>query len=182
VATVDAKHQIIIDAQTFGHSQEQHTLKPVLGQVHKRFKKLKIHTDILRKATITADTGFSNSENNRWLKTENINAYIPDNQFRSRDPRFSEQKIKYGKRQPRQVPAKKTKTIFSSSDFNFDPETLSCQCPAGETLSFLRIATDKNGEDYAFFKGRLSQCNDCAIKHQCMHNPSAANHRKGHGR
>jgi hypothetical protein len=83
-----------------------------LRKAAKRFKKLKIHTDILRKATVTADTGFSNSENNRWLKTENINAYIPDNQFRSRDPRFSEQKIKYGKRQQRQVPAKKQNDIL----------------------------------------------------------------------
>lgn len=182
IATVDAKHQIIVDAQTFGHAQEQHTLKPVLEKLQRRFKNLKINPDILRAATITADTGFSNSENNRWLKTEDINAYIPDNQFRRRDTQFAEQKAKYGKRHQGQARSKNSSGIFSSSDFNFDPETLSCQCPAGEPLSFLRIATDKNGEDYAYFKGRLSQCGNCALKSQCMHNPSAANHRKGHGR
>lgn len=182
IATVDAKHQIIVDAQTFGHAQEQHTLKPVLEQVEKRFKKLNIHQDILRDATITADTGFSNSDNNRWLKTEKINAYIPDNQFRSRDPKFAEQKAKYGKRHQGHNQAKRSSGIFSSGDFNFDPETLSCHCPSGESLSFCRIATDKNGEDYAYFKGRLSQCGNCALKKRCMHNPSAADHRKGHGR
>ncbi|WP_231507336.1 MULTISPECIES: hypothetical protein [unclassified Halomonas] len=42
VATVDKKHQIVIDAQAFGEGQEHHTLKPVLEQVETRFKKLGI--------------------------------------------------------------------------------------------------------------------------------------------
>ncbi|MGQ7254943.1 IS1182 family transposase, partial [Vreelandella titanicae] len=42
VATVDKKHQIVIDAQAFGEGQEHHTLKPVLEQVEARFKKLGI--------------------------------------------------------------------------------------------------------------------------------------------
>lgn len=33
VATVDKKHQIIIDAQAFGSGQEQHTLQPILETI-----------------------------------------------------------------------------------------------------------------------------------------------------
>ncbi|MDO3388134.1 hypothetical protein QWI17_19975 [Gilvimarinus sp. SDUM040013] len=36
VATVDKKHQIIVDAQAFGEDQEHHTLKPVLDSVQRR--------------------------------------------------------------------------------------------------------------------------------------------------
>ena len=40
VATVDKKHQIIIDAQAFGEGQEHHTLQQVLESVEARFRKL----------------------------------------------------------------------------------------------------------------------------------------------
>ncbi|MCK4866011.1 MAG: hypothetical protein KAT06_11390 [Gammaproteobacteria bacterium] len=33
IASVDKKHQIIIDAQVFGSGQEQHTLQPVLEAI-----------------------------------------------------------------------------------------------------------------------------------------------------
>ena len=63
VATVDKKHQIIIDAQAFGEGQEHHTLRPVLEKVEARFKRLGIAENIYRKGTVvTADTGFANDK------------------------------------------------------------------------------------------------------------------------
>lgn len=63
VATVDKKHQIIIDAQTFGEGQEHHTLQPVLETVEARFKKLGIAENIYQKGSVvTADTGFANDK------------------------------------------------------------------------------------------------------------------------
>ena len=95
VAAVDSKHQVIVDAQAFGEGQEHHTLKPVLEAIQKRFRRLGISKDILgEQAIITADTGFSNEDNMRYLHEANINAYIPDNRFRARDPRFAEQKAR----------------------------------------------------------------------------------------
>src|SRR5690606_38540951 len=38
VATVDKKHQIIVDAQAFGEGQEHHTLRPVLDSVQARYQ------------------------------------------------------------------------------------------------------------------------------------------------
>ncbi|WP_040481836.1 transposase, partial [Vreelandella boliviensis] len=99
VATVDKKHQIVIDAQAFGKGQENHTLQPVLETVEARFKKLGIADNIYQKGTVvTADTGFANEANMKYLHERQINGYIPDNQFRSRDPKFADQKDKYGKR------------------------------------------------------------------------------------
>jgi len=40
VATVDKKHQIIVDAQAFGSGQEQHTLKPVTEAVKRRYQQV----------------------------------------------------------------------------------------------------------------------------------------------
>ncbi|MEP2602424.1 MAG: transposase, partial [Paraglaciecola sp.] len=118
--------------------------------------------------------------NMQYLHDNDINAYIPDNQFRSRDPKFSEQKVKHGKRhQDKKI---RKKTVFQASEFSFDPVTNSCVCPAGETISFRGIRENEQGIKTAYFEGRLLQCRNCDKKHQCMHNPSAADHRKGAGR
>ncbi|MFC6925183.1 transposase, partial [Microbulbifer taiwanensis] len=95
VAAVDKKHQVIVDAQAFGAGQEQHTLKPVLDSIRERYRRTPISDDILAAGVIiTADTGFSSEENNDYIKEEGVNAYIPDNQFRSRDKAFKDQKVR----------------------------------------------------------------------------------------
>lgn len=181
IAAVDKKHQVIVDAQVFGEGPEQHTLEPVLTSIKDRFTRLSISDDILKAQTIiTADTGFANEANNQYLHDNEINAYIPDNQFRSRAPEFSEQKTKYGKRH--QHNKKRKKQIIPASEFNFDPTTNHCECPAGESISFRGIKEDAKGVKTAYFEGRLLQCRHCDKKQQCMHNPSSADHRKGAGR
>ncbi len=182
VATVDKKHQIIIDAQAFGHGQEHHTLKPVLATIKARFRRLKISRDIYRKETlITADTGFANEANMQYLHQQQINAYIPDNQFRSRDPKFQDQKVKYGKRH-QDKPKSTKRHVIPASEFDFDPVKLTCICPNGNTLSSRGVRANGSGQPTAYFEGRLLQCRHCEIKTKCMHRPASADHRKGNGR
>lgn len=130
---------------------------------------------------ITADTGFANEANMKYLHERQINGYVPDNKFRSRDPKFQNQKDKYGKRHQNQ-PSTGWKEIIPASEFRFDPVNLTCICPAGEILKYHGTRADQNGQSRAYFQGRLLQCRHCPRKHQCMQNPDAANHRKGKGR
>ncbi|KKL09046.1 hypothetical protein LCGC14_2569780, partial [marine sediment metagenome] len=181
VATVDKKHQIIIDAQAFGEGQEHHTLQPVLETVEARYKKLGIAENLYQTgAIVTADTGFANEANMQYLHEQQINGYIPDNRFRSRDPKFADQKTKYGKRH--QASNSDWKKVIPSSEFQFDPVTMTCICPAGKPLHYEGTRTDQAGVPRAHFQGRLLQCRHCPKKHQCMQNPESANHRKGKGR
>jgi len=180
IASVDKKHQIIIGADAFGEGQEHHTLIPILKSIKQRYKKLGLSEDIFKEdVVVTADTGFANEDNMKYVHEENINAYIPDNQFRSRDPRF----IDHKKKHPRKSRAKKgaVKT-FSAEAFRFDPESMTCICPNGESLSSRGIIKDTNANQSARFEGRLTQCRNCPLKHQCMKNPKSADHRKGAGR
>ncbi|HEY4714325.1 MAG TPA: transposase, partial [Aquirhabdus sp.] len=64
IATVDKKHQVIVDAQAFGEGQEHHTLQPVLNTVRERFKRLGIEA---HDPIITADTGYANEANMQYL-------------------------------------------------------------------------------------------------------------------
>ncbi|WP_246841231.1 transposase, partial [Hahella sp. CCB-MM4] len=59
---------------------------------------------------------------------------------------------------------------------------LTCRCPAGQEISFRGTRTDEYGNPKAHFEGRLLQCRHCDLKHECMRNPTAADHRKGTGR
>lgn len=182
LAAVDKKHQIIIDAQAFGEGQEHHTLKPITESIKNRFKRLGISDNLYKEGVIvTADTGFANEANMQYLYDNKMNAYIPDNKFRSRDPKFIDQKKKYGKRH--QKPKKEQVTrVIPASEFQFDPVNLSCVCPEGKTLSHMGNREDTNGNPKAFFTGRLLQCRPCDLKVRCMQNASSADHRKGSGR
>jgi len=180
VASVDKKHQIIIDAQAFGEGQEHHTLQPVLETIKARYQRLGFSENIYSDDIIvTADTGFCNEANMQYLHENNINGYIPDNKFRSRDPKFSDQKNKYGKRKTQ---AKKTNGVISASEFTFDPTNKSCHCPANKLMLITKEGIDQKGNYKLFFEGRLTDCRHCARKNHCMVNPASADTRKGHGR
>ena len=182
VAAVDKKHQIIINAQAFGEGQEHHTLKPVIEAIRASYQHLGISDNIYSTGTIvTADTGFANEANMQYLHENNINGYIPDNKFRSRDPKFQQQKDKYGKRHQNNK-AKPNVQQIEPSEFDLDSINKTCTCPAGETMWLKNEKEDAYGNKKLFFEGRLSKCRHCAMKNQCMKNPEAANTRKGHGR
>lgn len=181
IATVDKKHQIIVDAQAFGEGQEHHTLKPVLDAVETRYRRLGIHPAVYRSGVVvTADTGFSNEANNTYLRNEGINAYIPDNQFRSRDPKFKHQKAKHGKRHQDNV--KGQASVIPASDFTFYAKAKTCLCPEGKPMWLLSEQTVTGGKTKLAFEGRLTDCRSCPRKSECMRNPSSADTREGHGR
>lgn len=181
VATVDKKHQIIVDAQAFGEGQEHHTLKPVLGRIENRLRRLKIDTSVYRKGLIiTADTGFANEANNDYLKKNRVNAYIPDNQFRQRDPKFKDQKAKYGKRHRDTV--KGQRQVIPASEFKLNAQKKTCRCPAGNEMWLHSESQTTGGKFKLSFEGKLTDCRHCPVKNDCMRNPASADTREGHGR
>jgi len=186
IAAVDDKHQIVVLAKAVGEGQEHQSLQPVLNDIKERFQRLKISRNLYKAGTIiTADTGFANEANMVYLKQNKVDAYIPDNQFRSRDPRFTEHKARYGKKPAvTGVPtatAKKARVI-PASEFDFDPKAMTCICPQGESMSYRGTRKNRDGDSVAYFEGRLLQCRHCPLKQDCMYNPASADHRQGAGR
>lgn len=180
VAAVDKKHQIIVEAQAFGEAQEHHTLRPVLEGVARHFQNACIHNDILRSGmVVTADTGFANDENYQYLEDAQINACIPDQHFRQRDPRFKQQKSKHGKRHQDQV--KGVLKVIPASEFTFNKQKKTCVCPAGKEM-WLKGDYAHRGKRQLYFEGKLTDCRNCDIKTRCMRNPSSADTREGNGR
>ena len=182
VTTADKKHQIITDAQAFGQGPEQSTLQPVLKTIEERYKKLSINDDIYKTSIIvTADTGFADEPNMQYLYENEINGYIPDNQFRNRDPKYKNQKIKYGKRSDHRKNSK-AKSVIDASAFRYDPTDNTCLCPEGHQMTKKKQGKNQRGIETILFHCRSSVCKICPRIKACMRNPESAMKVNGTGR
>lgn len=82
VAAVDARHQIIVEAQAHGTGSEQELLIPVVTAM----KGVLAHDTL-----ITAEAGYHSEANLKELAEMEVDALIADNNMRSRDERFADQ-------------------------------------------------------------------------------------------
>lgn len=178
IAAVDKKHQIIVDAKAFGQGQEQSTLPVILENIQATYTAINADCDLVADGVvITADTGFANEDNMRHLHDAGYDAYIPDNQFRSRDPKFKDRLNK-----PERQRERKHRVTYRASEFEFDPVTKRCHCPAGKEMRLRGEHEDDNGHLKLFFEGRLTDCRMCPVKDRCLRNPQSPDTRHGHGR
>jgi len=116
---------------------------------------------------VTADIGFSNQDNMMYLYDEQINAYIPDNNFRKRDKKFTGQKTKYVR------PSRAKKDFvptLPSSEFNFDPINKTGICPAGNSMRQSTRVREQRGYEYISFEGSIPKCRQCVLKTKGMRN------------
>jgi len=181
VTSADKKHQIIIDAQAFGQGPEQSTLQPVLETIKERYTRLAMNEDIYQtNIVVTADTGFADEPNMQYLHENNINGYIPDNQFRSRDDKFTNQKTKHGKRN--QDNKKKAKSVIPATEFQYDPIANTCHCPEGHLMTKKKQGANQRDIEVVLFHCRPTICRSCPRIKDCMHNPESAKKVNGTGR
>jgi transposase len=88
VAAVDARHQIIVEAQAHGTGSEQGLLIPVV----KAIQATQINSPLITGSSlITADAGYHSEANLKELANMNIDALIADNGMRQRNDRFAGQ-------------------------------------------------------------------------------------------
>lgn len=160
VAVTDDKHQIIVEAQAHGVPQEQELLQPVLDDLRENFQDLGLSPNILAEAKLTADAGFHSGANLEWLSGEQCDAYVADNLFRKRDPRF----VDADKYKPPKPPS----THFRPSDFTYDPDRLTCICPAGKALYRNGANVTIGGRRGIKFTAPKSACAQCHLRHRCL--------------
>jgi transposase len=171
VTAVDGKHQIIVHAEAFGEAQEHDLLKPMVEGTRQNFRIIGKNADVFKEAKLSADSGFHTEENMKLLFTSGIDAYVADNRFRKRDPRFvGADRYKERHRQER---AKLTgkKGLFSTADFVFPEDLSHCLCPAGKRL--YRSGGNVVIRNFVAtkFKGAKSACVPCKLRSQCLRHP-----------
>lgn len=171
IAINDDKHQIILQAQTWGSVGEQQTLKPAVEQLNSQLKKLGT-AKAFETAIFTADSGFHSEVNLEYMATTGLDSYIADTQFRSRNPLFKTSETYHSEQEKRRLKRSKGKPrLFGREDFNFDPTSNTCICPAGKTLWRQSASIITKDKSYSRFTGYLKDCRACPLQKQCMRKP-----------
>ena len=172
IATNDAKHQIIMQAQVWGSVGEQQTLEPAVKQLENELANLGT-PDALSGAAFTADSGFHSEKNLTFMATTGLDSYIADTQFRARNPLFKTSETYHTEQEKRRLKRSGGRPkLFTAKDFYFDEQAMVCRCPAGKLLWRNSKKVDANGKDYARFAGYLKDCQRCPLRKQCMRKPA----------
>ena len=133
IAVVDDKTQVVVNAEAFGSGSEQKYLIPMLEQTRNNFQKIGDEHNVFEKTIVTADSGNHSEENMKALFKQEIEAYVADNKFRKRDPKFKNAE-RYKKKPIDRKGTVKGKKYFQPSDFKFGSAKDKLICPAGKKL------------------------------------------------
>ncbi len=167
VATVDDKHQIVVDAQAFGTGSENALLAPVVdATAHLR------NPDTV----ITADAGYHSKAGLTHLQEQGVSAFIADNNYRQRDERYADQAQHLAKgsvlHDKRPKAAKQAKrALFTNEDFCWNRDTNLCICPAGKRLYGNGSNCTIKGYEVVKFQGAKQDCVPCEWRKQCLRTP-----------
>lgn len=164
VAAVDAKHQIIVEAQAHGTGSEQELLVPVVEATKAIWAK-----DTL----ITADAGYHSEVGLKQLAEMKVEALIADTGMRQRDERFAGQDEYKALPDPLYDKGGKSKKAkrYQPKDFNYDEESGTCICPAGKKLYQNGANCNHNGLVGVKFQGALRDCVPCEQRDKCLRTP-----------
>lgn len=171
VTAVDSKHQVIVHAEAFGQGSEQNLLQPMIEGSRENFRAIGEEKDVFGSTKLAADSGFHNEDNMKMVFTEEIDAYIADNQYRKRDPRFAEAD-RYKERSRKERAGREGRSgLFKVKDFIFPEDLSHCICPAGRKLYRSGGNVTIQNHQAAKFKGPKSACVPCKLRAQCLRHP-----------
>jgi Transposase and inactivated derivatives len=164
IAVVDSKYQVVVNAEAFSEGQDYNLLKPALEGTKETFEVIGIGDDILQGAVVTADTGFHTTENLAYLEGEKIDGYIPDCNFRKRDPRFASA-ARHKEKPDLSLWGKKR---YERADFIYVKRGDYFLCPAGNRLNHQTSDLVYGTVTYRKYACKVRLCNTCAMRSRCL--------------
>ena len=157
-ALVDKKHQVILHGEAFGCGQDHGHLEPMLDGAKKNLQAVGHSQDFFKGKILTADTNYHSHNNLEKCVEEELDAYIPDHKFRTRDSRF--------KTQQRHQPQKAK--MFKLKDFKHDQSKDQYICPCGKRLKLRVKNIIVHRVIYKRYLSDEADCRDCSRKHRCI--------------
>ena len=162
IAVVDDKHQIIVHARAHGTSDDAQLLRGSIEGTRDNLRAATGTEQPLQNSRVAADTGFHNIDNCAFLESEGIDGYVPDSNFRKRDPRFTSA-------HRHKKDAHKRFERYEQSDFTYDKVRDCYICPMGKRLRYYAYMKNHSG----LYRGRRyqanpSDCSVCASRSRCL--------------
>jgi hypothetical protein len=170
-AIVDEKHQVVMHAEAFGKGEDSTVMGTMLEGAREELEAAGWE-EPLRGMIVSADTGYYSVTNLEDCKELEVDAYVPDPQFRKRDVRF-EDALRYrrpvDKNKERYTSKKR---FFSVEDFKLDDRTGKLICPAGHGLYVRnRNFVTADGHKAIAYQAPKTACRGCALRSRCLRNP-----------
>ena len=106
---------------------------------------------------LTADSNYHSIPNLNKCNQEKLDAYIPDNQFRTRDERFTSRLVFRSR-------SKK----FTFPDFRYDQENDQYICPNGKRLVRLTKPGLHKGKILIRYISKETDCRACGLRSKCL--------------
>jgi transposase len=161
-ALVDSKHQVILSAEAFA-SQDHENLKPVLDDAKKNVVSIGKTPDYFEGKELTADSNYHSLDSLKVCQDEKVDAYIPDIQFRQRDPRFADQECFKDKKK-----ADAKSSPFNAADFTYDENKRVYLCPNGKELKCHAHNQVNRHRTYDVYHARVEDCAACPLRSRCL--------------
>jgi transposase len=162
-ALVDAKQQVIVQGEAFGWGHDHYHVAPVIDGAKDNMAAIGHAEDYFADTLLSADTAYHSSESIKKCEDEKIDAYIPDKDFRKRDPRFFVQKRSTAQRRKQ----------FSREDFQYDETTDQYICPNGKRLILQTSKFKVSGIIYRRYYAQAQDCMACTLRQGCINKKGA---------
>lgn len=170
-AMVDDRHQIVVHAAAFGKGEDASSMEPMLDGTKEKLEAIGWE-DPLKDKQVSADTGYYSVKNLEACKEHEVDAYVPDPQFRKRDIRFEDAGRYRRSVDKRHERYKSRKRWFSVEDFKFDDKTGKLICPAGHELYVrTRNFVTSDGYEANAYQAPKTACLGCQLRSRCLRNP-----------
>lgn len=171
-AIVDEKHQIVMHTEAFGKGEDSSIMETMLEGAKKKLEAAGWE-EPLKNRTISADTGYYSVKNLEACKKLEVDAYVPDPQFRKRDVRFADAGRHRRSIDKRKEKYKSKKRWFSVEDFEMDDRTGKLVCPAGHAL-YVRNRNFITADGYKAiaYQAPKTACRDCQLRSKCLLKPN----------
>ncbi len=157
-AMVDGKFQVIVHGEAFGEGQDHYHVGPMAEGAKENLEGIGCLEDCLEGKVLVADSNYSSPANLEVCEEEKLDAYIPDRNFRKRDPRFATQERWKSRRRKK----------FGLEDFRYREETDEYVCPKEKVLHRIAKKAIADGIIYRRYVAKEEDCLGCELRAGCL--------------
>jgi hypothetical protein len=155
IAVADSKNQVIVAANAYGSVAEGQFFPEMLEKTEHNMRVIKKKKKPLDGTMMLGDNAYFSEDNLQAAKKKNIEALIPDEQYRSRDVTLKEGQRRKGKER------------FDSRYFEYVKKGNYYICPNGKELKFRsRVKLHRNEGDK--YESKASDCLGCPHVDKCI--------------
>jgi len=161
-ALADGSSQVVTSAMIPEGGQDGRVLGELFEHATRETEAAGLGKDFYEGAELLADANYHSEPNLTVCDEHQLDAVIPDPNFRDRDPRYQGRDKHIRKARP------KDNDRFSQDDFRYVEDEDHYVCPAGETLVLrARACKSKRG---VFRKYRIAgdACDTCQFRERCL--------------